>query len=88
METRTAVAAASSVFEQWAAWPGRDRARVLRRWYDEVLAAREEIAELMTLECGKPLAESRGEFDNGYACRVHDQILLVGKLGKKYCISV
>ena len=36
------------------------------RWYDLVVAAREDIAVLMTLESGKPLAESRGEFDNGW----------------------
>lgn len=37
-----------------------------RRWYDLVLAAREDIAVLMTLESGKPLAESKAEFDNGW----------------------
>ena len=35
------------------------------RWYQEVLGAREDITRLMTLESGKPLAESRSEFDNG-----------------------
>lgn len=37
----------------------------LCRWYEEVVAAREDITRLMTLESGKPLGESRGEFDNG-----------------------
>lgn len=36
-----------------------------RRWYEEVVAAREDITALMTLEAGKPLAESRSEFDLG-----------------------
>lgn len=38
-----------------------------RSWYEEVVAAREDITRLMTLESGKPLAESRAEFDNGCA---------------------
>jgi hypothetical protein len=36
------------------------------RWHAEVVAARDDITRLMTLESGKPLAESRGEFDNGW----------------------
>lgn len=37
-----------------------------RSWYDTVVAARDDICALMTLEAGKPLAESRAEFDNGW----------------------
>ena len=65
LETRTAIAAASSVFEQWAGRTGKERSAILRRWYDEVLAAKDDITQLMTLECGKPLAEARNEFDGG-----------------------
>lgn len=36
-----------------------------RRWQSEVLRAREDITRLMVLECGKPLAEARAEFDKG-----------------------
>jgi hypothetical protein len=35
------------------------------RWYEAVLAAEDDICTIMTLECGKPLAESRGEFASG-----------------------
>ncbi|KAL4437189.1 hypothetical protein ABPG75_004328 [Micractinium tetrahymenae] len=66
-ETRAAVAAAAAQFEPWARRPAKERAGILRRWYEEVVAAREDITRLMTLESGKPLAESRGEFDNGVA---------------------
>ena len=64
-ETRAAIAEASSVFEPWAQRTGKARAAILRRWYEEVVAARDDITRLMTLECGKPLAESRQEFDSG-----------------------
>lgn len=64
-ETQAAIAAAGEVFEAWGSRPGKERGAVLRRWYELVVAAREDIATLMTLESGKPLAESRAEFDNG-----------------------
>lgn len=66
-ETRAAISAAAASFDCWAGWPGKERAKLLRKWYDLVLAAREDIAVLMTLESGKPLAESKAEFDNGVA---------------------
>src|SRR5690606_38944821 len=43
----------------------QERAAILRRWYELVLANREDLAVLMTLEQGKPLGESRGEIDYG-----------------------
>ena len=64
-ETRAAIAEAASVFEPWAARTGKARAAILRRWYEEVVAARDDITLLMTLECGKPLAEAKQEFDSG-----------------------
>lgn len=66
-ETRAAVAAAAAQFEPWAARPAKERSTIMRRWYDLVVGAREDITQLMTLESGKPLAESRGEFDTGVA---------------------
>lgn len=56
-----ALDAAVSAQEEWAAHPPRERGEILRRAYDALLARREELALLMTLEMGKPLAESRGE---------------------------
>ena len=40
----------------------------MRRWYDLVVAAEDDIATLMTVESGKPLKESKGEFTSGCAC--------------------
>jgi succinate-semialdehyde dehydrogenase/glutarate-semialdehyde dehydrogenase len=60
-ETERAITAAARAFPAWAARTAEDRARVLRRWYELMLAHQEDLAVLMTSEQGKPLSESRGE---------------------------
>ncbi len=60
-ETRRAIAAAARALPAWAARTAKDRAGVLRRWFDLMLANQEDLAVLMTAEQGKPLAESKGE---------------------------
>ena len=64
-ETDAAISAASSAFPAWAARPAKDRAAIMRRWHELILASRDDITKIMTIECGKPLAESRNEFDGG-----------------------
>lgn len=61
LDALDALAAAASAQTAWAASPPRQRADVLRQAYDGVLERLEEFALLITLEMGKPLAESRGE---------------------------
>ncbi|WP_024874787.1 NAD-dependent succinate-semialdehyde dehydrogenase [Saccharomonospora piscinae] len=58
---RAALDAACAVQAEWAAHAPRERGEILRRAYDGLMARQEELALLMTLEMGKPLAESRGE---------------------------
>jgi succinate-semialdehyde dehydrogenase / glutarate-semialdehyde dehydrogenase len=60
-ETRRAIEAARRAFPAWAAKTAGQRAAVLRRWYELMLANQDDLATLMTAEQGKPLAESRGE---------------------------
>lgn len=60
-ETRRAIAAAERAMVGWKALTAEDRARVLRRWFDLMIANQEDLARIMTSEQGKPLAESRGE---------------------------
>jgi succinate-semialdehyde dehydrogenase/glutarate-semialdehyde dehydrogenase len=60
-ETRRAIAAAAAAMPSWAARTAKDRAAILRRWHDLMMANQEDLAVLMTAEQGKPLAESRGE---------------------------
>ena len=60
-ETRRAIAAADAALPAWRALTAKERATVLRRWFDLILANQEDLAQLMTAEQGKPLAEARGE---------------------------
>jgi succinate-semialdehyde dehydrogenase / glutarate-semialdehyde dehydrogenase len=60
-ETRRAIAAAATAMPAWAARTAKDRAVILRRWFDLMMANQEDLAVLMTAEQGKPLAESKGE---------------------------
>ncbi|WP_019927340.1 NAD-dependent succinate-semialdehyde dehydrogenase [Nocardia sp. BMG111209] len=62
---RRALDAAARAQADWAATPARDRAEILRRAWESVIAARDDFAMLMTLEMGKPLAESHGEVTYG-----------------------
>ncbi|EJC83693.1 NAD-dependent aldehyde dehydrogenase [Rhizobium leguminosarum bv. trifolii WSM2297] len=62
-ETETAIDAASEAFSAWRAMLPQHRAAILRKWHELMLAAREDLALIMTLEQGKPQAESRGEID-------------------------
>ena len=60
-ETRRAFAAADRALPAWRAKTAKERATVLRRWFDLMLEHSEDLALVMTREQGKPLAESRGE---------------------------
>ncbi|MFC7334477.1 NADP-dependent succinate-semialdehyde dehydrogenase [Rhodocista pekingensis] len=60
-EARRAIAAAERAWPAWRAKTAKERAQVLRRWYELMLAHQEDLARIMTAEQGKPLAESRGE---------------------------
>ena len=60
-ETRRAIEAAAAALPAWAKKTAQERAVILRRWYDLMLANQEDLARIMTAEQGKPLAEARGE---------------------------
>jgi succinate-semialdehyde dehydrogenase/glutarate-semialdehyde dehydrogenase len=60
-ETRRAIAAAAAALPPWAARTAKERAVLMRRWFDLMLANQDDLAVLMTAEQGKPLAESKGE---------------------------
>ena len=62
-ETSEAVNAASKAFPAWRSKLPQQRAAILRKWYDLMLAAKDDLALIMTLEQGKPLTESLGEID-------------------------
>ena len=60
-ETRRAIDAADRALPAWRAMTAKERAAILRRWADLMMANQEDLAALMTAEQGKPLAESKGE---------------------------
>lgn len=61
--SRAAVDAAQAAFGAWSRKLPQERGATLRRWYEEMLRHKEDLALLMTLEQGKPLSEARGEID-------------------------
>ena len=60
-ETRRAIEAANAAQPAWRAKTAGERSRIMRKWFELMLANQEDLAILMTTEQGKPLAESRGE---------------------------
>ncbi len=64
-ETRRAIEHANAAWPAWAAKTAKERAGLLRKWFDLMMANQEDLAIIMTSEQGKPLAESRGEVAYG-----------------------
>jgi succinate-semialdehyde dehydrogenase/glutarate-semialdehyde dehydrogenase len=60
-ETRLAIEAANAAWPDWRAKTAKERATILRRWFELMMENQEDLAIIMTAEQGKPLAESRGE---------------------------
>ncbi|MEF3053861.1 NADP-dependent succinate-semialdehyde dehydrogenase [Klebsiella pneumoniae] len=60
-ETREAIEAANRALPAWRALTAKERANILRRWFDLMMENQDDLARLMTLEQGKPLAEAKGE---------------------------
>ncbi|MCP4470360.1 MAG: NAD-dependent succinate-semialdehyde dehydrogenase [Gammaproteobacteria bacterium] len=64
-EARRAIEAAAAAFPEWSKRTAKERAACLRKWFNLMMEAQEDLALIMTLEQGKPLAESRGEIAYG-----------------------
>ncbi|MBS9404462.1 NAD-dependent succinate-semialdehyde dehydrogenase [Halomonas sp. TRM85114] len=62
---REAIASAEAAWPAWRKLPAKERAALLRAWFDAIMTHQEALARLMTLEQGKPLTESRGEVAYG-----------------------
>lgn len=69
-ETKQAIAAAEAAFPQWSKTMPRDRAVLLRKWHDLLMQHQDNLAAILTRECGKPIAEAVGE--NTYSARFLD----------------
>ncbi|QRI66291.1 NAD-dependent succinate-semialdehyde dehydrogenase (plasmid) [Shinella sp. PSBB067] len=64
-EIRAAITAADKAQKSWALATGKERAVILRRWYDLVMANQKDLATILTAEMGKPFAEAMGEVAYG-----------------------
>ncbi|MER8988280.1 NAD-dependent succinate-semialdehyde dehydrogenase [Mesorhizobium sp. M0843] len=62
-QTTRAIGAAARAFPAWRSLLPQERSRILRKWFELIIAAKDDLALLMTLEQGKPLQESLGEID-------------------------
>ena len=62
-EATLAVEAAQRAFKPWAKKTAKERANILRNWFNLMIANKEDLAQIMTAEQGKPIAEARGEID-------------------------
>ena len=59
------IAKAEAAQKEWAQWTGKERATVLRRWFDLMMANQDDLGTILTAEQGKPLAEAKGEIAYG-----------------------
>jgi succinate-semialdehyde dehydrogenase/glutarate-semialdehyde dehydrogenase len=64
-ETARAIAAANAAMKDWAACTGKERAQVMRKWFDLMMANQDDLGTILTAEMGKPLAEAKGEIAYG-----------------------
>src|SRR6476646_8781066 len=64
-DVRRAIEAANAAWPAWRAKTAKERAALMRKWFELILANQEDLARLMTAEQGKPLAETRGEVAYG-----------------------
>ncbi|TYK66924.1 NAD-dependent succinate-semialdehyde dehydrogenase [Colwellia echini] len=65
VDTENAVTAAKQALKAWSALSADDRSIILRKWFDLIMANQDELATILTLEQGKPLAEAKGEIAYG-----------------------
>ena len=65
VDARRAIEAANAAWPAWRAKTAKERAGLMRKWFELIMANQEDLARLMTAEQGKPLAETRGEVAYG-----------------------
>jgi len=94
-ETERAVAAAADAFPAWKKKTAKERAAILRKWFELMMANQEDLARIMTAEQGKPLAETRGEVAYGAsfiewfaeeAKRVYGDVIPTNQAGRRLIV--
>ena len=95
-ETRQAIEAAQAAFPAWAGLLAKERSKILRDWFELQIAHADELALIMTMEQGKPLAEARGEVVYGAsfteffaeeAKRVNGELIPAHKAGARIVVN-
>ena len=64
-ETRQAIEAANASWPEWRSKSAKERSTIMKKWFDLIMSNKEELAQMMTIEQGKPLNEARGEIVYG-----------------------
>jgi succinate-semialdehyde dehydrogenase/glutarate-semialdehyde dehydrogenase len=64
-ETARAIRAAQVAMKEWAARTGKERAHIMRKWFDLMMANQDDLGTILCAEMGKPLAEAKGEIAYG-----------------------
>lgn len=64
-ETARAIAAANAAWPAWAKLTARERANIIRKWYELILEHIDDLAIILTMEQGKPIAQAKSEITNG-----------------------
>ena len=64
-QVASAISSAEVAQKEWAKWTGKERAGVLRKWFELMMANQDDLAVMLTVEQGKPLAEAKGEIGYG-----------------------
>jgi len=94
-ETGRAIDAANAAFPAWRDRTAKERSAILRKWFDLIMANQDDLARLMTIEQGKPLAEAKGEIAYGASYvewfaeegkRVYGDIIPAAQPGKKITV--
>jgi succinate-semialdehyde dehydrogenase/glutarate-semialdehyde dehydrogenase len=94
-EAEGAIHAATKALPEWQAFTAKERALILRRWYEAILEHADDLAKIMTYEQGKPLHEAKAEilyaasFVEWYAeegKRVHGEILQTSRLDQRHLV--
>ena len=89
---KSAIDAAANAFVKWSKLTGKERAKILRKWYELILENQEDLAIILTSEQGKPLSEARGEILYGAnfvewfaeeAKRIYGDVILAPKANQK-----
>jgi len=95
-EIKAAIDCSKTAFEKWKKLTGKERAKILRNWYELILENIDDLATILTTEQGKPLAEARGEIAYGAAFvewfaeeskRVYGDTILAPKENQKIIVN-